>query len=125
MTERVAIGDAPTWIKKHVLAVFVGLSGVIAVYVGAVVAGNLAAGWWLDGPPLSPRVLVSAGVVAALLNMARLRLGVTGITREDRSYFRWAVWFIGLYGLMGTWFLGPVVAAAILLHSWTTERVAA
>lgn len=125
MTERVAIGDAPTWIKKHVLAVFVGLSAVLAVYVGVVVVANLAAGWWLDGPPLSPRILVSAGVVAALLNMHRLHLGSRPTTKEDRSYYRWAVWFIGLYGLMGTWFLGPVVAAAILLHSWTTERVAA
>jgi hypothetical protein len=122
MTERIAIGDAPTWIKKHVLAVFVGLSAVLVVYVGVLVIGNAAAGWWPDGPPLSPRILISAVVVAALLNLARLRLAAGPLAKEDRSYYRWAVWFIGLYGLMGTWFLGPVVAGALLVHSLATDR---
>lgn len=122
MSDRIAIGDAPPWVKKHVLVVFVGLTALLVVYLGVVIGANLAAGWWEDGPPLSPRILVSAVVVGVLLNMARLRWSQDPGHRVDRSYYRTAVWFIGLYGLMGTWFLGPVVAAALLVHSFATDR---
>lgn len=122
MTRRALVGDAPSWIKWSILATFLGLTGLLVLYFGVVIGGYFAFGWFGEDWPLPPGIIVSVAVVAVLVNMLRMYLAKRPLDWVDRRYYRLGTGFIGLYGLMGTWYVGAVMAALMLLHSFFIDR---